>query len=832
MPFWKRCLQALCWTPALAVASIALTAAPQRPPASSENAAMSASRALLDQYCVPCHNDRTRTAGLALETIDLSNVGRDGQIWEKVIRKLRARAMPPSGRPHPDQAAASSLVAWLEQRLDHEAAARPRVGPTEAVHRVNRTEYRNAVRDLLAVDIDVRDMLPADDAGKHGFDNNAGVLSVSPALFERYLSASRRISSLAVGIPPVTPTVETHRNPKNLGQDDQLSDDLPFGSSGGLAFRHQFPVDGEYVAKVSLQRNYVEYPRGLENAHQLDIRLDGVRLKRFVVGGEAGQRKGPAAPVSFAGNIYGGPEWEKWALHVDDEISVRFAATAGPHLLGVSFARQHAVGEEIPQPIQTAIALAVNEGPEGHPGVDSVSIAGPYAAAGASETPSRQQIFVCRPVRAADEESCARKILSTLARRAYRRPAAKEDVDTLLAFFRSGLPGGGFDHGIAAAIERLLVDPDFLFRIERGPSGGTSAQAYRLDSLSLASRLSFFLWSSIPDEELLTAAVRNTLREPTAFERHVRRMLADPRSSALVENFAGQWLVLRNIRNATPDPVAYPDFDESLREAMAQESRLFLESQIREDRSVVDLLAADYTFVNERLARHYGMPNIHGSRFRRVHVDANDRRGGLLGQAGIHLVTSHPDRTSPVLRGKWLLENILGTPPPPPPPNVPALPERRVRGGGPVSVRDRLEQHRKNAVCAGCHAPMDPLGFALEHFDPVGQWRDTEGGLAIDASGALPDGTTFEGLAGLRAELLKQSEQFVSTVVEKLLIYALGRSLEYYEMPVVRAITRASAEHEYRWSSIILNTAKSIPFQRRTAFEPTGAIRQDGTAGR
>ncbi len=830
MLIWKRFAPVGCWVTVLCAASVVLAAGPQQQPGPTADEA-SVQRAVLDQYCITCHNARTRTAGLTLDTMDLSNVGANAEIWEKVIRKLRAKAMPPPGRPRPDQGAAGGLVSWLERNLDEAAAASLNPGRTEAVHRLNRAEYQNAVRDLLALDIDVSDWLPADDAGKDGFDNTAGVLSVSPALFDRYLSAARRLSWLAVGRPPVAPTVETYRNARDLGQDDRLSEDLPFGSQGGLAVRHHFPVDGEYVVKVALQRNYVEYPRGIEYAHQLDVRLDGIRLERFDIGGDAGSSQGKAAPLSYAGNIYGDPEWERWALHIDDDITVRFSTTAGPHVLGLSFVRQHVVGEDIPQPLQTAIAFVVNETPHAHPGVDSITIAGPYASSGVAQTPSRDQIFICQPTRTAEAEPCARQILSKLARRAYRRPATEADVDTLLSFFRTGRDSGGFDGGIQLAIERLLADPDFLFRIEGEPLDTSPGEAYRLGGLTLAWRLSFFLWSSIPDDELLDVAIDGALRDPVVLEQQVRRMLADPRAKALVDNFAGQWLVLRNIRQAFPDPVAYPEFDESLRVALARESELFIEGQLREDRSVVDLLAADYTYVNERLARHYGIPDVYGSRFRRVDFDASDQRGGLLGQGGIHLVTSYPDRTSPVLRGKWLLENILGTPPPPPPPNVPALPGRR-ESGREVSVRERLEQHRTNPVCAGCHEPMDPLGFALEHFDPIGHWRDTDGGAAIDASGALPDGTTFEGLAGLRTELLKAPEQFVATVTEKLLTYALGRNLEYYDMPTVRAITRASAEQNYRWSSIILGIIESVPFQMRSVFDPDSALGTDVAASR
>jgi hypothetical protein len=845
---------------------------PQGKPSRSLSSPLSSHRDVLDKYCVTCHNEKLRVAGLTLDTIDVDNVSAGAQVWEKVIRKLRMGAMPPPGRPRPDRGTYDALASWLETEIDRAAVARPEPGRTESVHRLNRAEYQNAIRDLLAMEIDVAALLPADDADQHGFDNMADVLSVSPALMERYLSAARKISRLAVGLPPAGPVVEMHRLSLLLYQDDHLSEDLPFGSRGGVAIRHYFPVDGEYDLKIRLQRNYVEYVRGLGTPHELEIRVDGVRIKQFTVGGEA---KGTPAPASYAGNIFGLPEWEQYALNADAGLEVRVRAKAGPRLVAVSFVKKQWEPEGVLQPRQTGFPLAINERGDENPAVETVTIGGPYTVDGPGDTPSRQRIFVCRPdpipspqrsplrgegARSAGEgDDCARTILSSLARRAYRRPVADGDIRTLLAFYKVSRSKGAlrqasperrssfdqaqddrsrraqdvvsqsshdFDAGIQLALQRMLADPDFLFRIEQDPENVPPATAYRLSDLDLASRLSFFLWSSIPDDELLDLAARGKLKHPKVLGQQVRRMIADARSKALVDNFAGQWLVLRNVRDVFPDPSVFADFDENLREAFRRETELFLESQLRGDRSVVDVLNADYTFVNERLARHYGIPNVYGNRFRRV-TFTSDRRGGVLGHGSILTLTSYPNRTSPVLRGKWILENLLGTPPPPPPPDVPALPDRG-EAGRPASVRERLEQHRKNPTCAVCHSQMDPLGFALENFDAIGRWRTTgEGRLPIDASGALPDGSQFDGLAGLRALLVGHREQFVETVIEKLLSYAVGRGVEYYDRPAIRKIAREAAASDYRWSSIILGIVKSAPFQmRRSASEPGTVVGQ------
>ena len=806
-------------------AALAATPGRQTQPSSSTSGTPSGSpdavshRAVLDRYCVTCHNERLRTAGLALDTANIEQVAEGAQVWEKVAAKLRTRGMPPVGRPRPAPEVVEALASWLETELDRAYATRADPGRTETFHRLNRAEYRNAVRDLLALDVDVTALLPGDDIDEHGFDNMGDVLTLSPALMDRYVSAARKIGRLAVGRAPLVPTVETYKVPILLVQDDRMSDDLPFGSRGGVAIRHHFPVDGEYDLRIRLHRNYVDYVRGLGTRQELDVRVDGVLVERFVLGGDQPLVKRP--PASYAGNIFGDPEWEEYALFADADLAVRFPAKAGPRVVGVSFVRTFAEPDGVLQPRQTAFPLAVNDLRDGHAAVEHVAIGGPYSVEGPGETPSRRAVFVCRPEEGRAEAPCARQILSSLARQAYRRPVIEADLDTLLGFYDTGRAEGGFDAGIQLALERILIAPDFLFRIERDPADITPATAYRLSDVELASRLSFFLWSSAPDAALLAVAARGELDDPAMLEQQTRRMLADPRSKALVDNFAGQWLYLRALQGVVPDPTAFPEFDENLRNAFQRETELFLESLLREDRSVLDVLGADYTFVNERLARHYGIRGVYGSHFRRVMLDAEqaERRGGIFGHGSLLTVTSYPNRTSPVLRGKWVLTNILGTPPPPPPPDVPDLPERG-EGGQPATVRDRLQQHRENPACAVCHAPMDPLGLALENYDAIGRWRSTgETGRPIDASGVLPDGSAFDGPTGLRMLLLGRQDQFVGTMTEKLLAYALGRGPEYYDRPAIRAITRDAASESYRWSSIIVGIVKSTPFRMRRSAE-------------
>jgi len=804
------------WTGVVAaLAGYLYAAGPEAQPSSTfPSAALGPPRAVLDRYCVTCHNERLRTAGLMLDKMDVEQLGGGAETWEKVVRKLRTGAMPPAGKPRPDKTTSDALASWLESGLDRAAAAAPNPGRV-AVHRLNRSEYTNAVRDLLTIAVDEIDvnagsLLPADDSG-YGFDNIADVLTVSPMLLERYLSAARRVSRLALGDPTLRPIFLTYDVPKLKAQDDHMSDDLPFGSRGGIAVSHYFPHDGEYVITIRLQRSFYEYIRGLGEPHQLDVYLDGIRISQFTVGGV---RKG-RSPLSTAGVLdrdRGDPAQEEYEMTADAGLVVRIPVKAGPRRVGVAFMKRTGEPEGVLQARLSGFGLAVEKG--GIPAVSSVTIGGPFESSGPGETPSRERILVCRPTSSAEEAPCARKILSTLARRAYRRPVTEADVQPLLELYEAGRQVGGFETGIEWALERILVAPSFLFRIERDPTNVAAGKVYRISDLELASRLSFFLWSSIPDDELLEEAVRGRLKDPAVLARQVRRMIGDSRSSALVTNFAGQWLQLRNLRLATPDPDAYPDFDENLREAFQRETELLITSQLREDRSVLDLLSANYTFVNERLARHYGIPNVYGNHFRRVKL-TDDRRGGLLGHGSVLTVTSYATRTSPVLRGKWLLENILGAPPPPPPANVPDLKDRGADGQR-LSVRERMEQHRANPVCASCHARMDPLGFALDNFDAIGQWRsNNEANTAIDASGVLPDGTKFQGPAELRGLLLRSEGEFAATVTEKLLTYALGRGVEYYDAPAVRKIVREAAPDHYHWSSIVLGLVKSMPFQMR-----------------
>ncbi len=801
-------------------------ARPVRGTVASGEATAAEGRALLDRYCVACHNDRTRTAGLTLDTMDLSRVGGDAAVWEHVVRRLRSGAMPPAGRPRPDAGAAHGFIAWLEGELDRAAVAAPDPGRA-AVHRLNRVEYANAVRDLFGLEIDAQALLPPDDE-HHGFDNIAEVLSVSPTLIDRYLAAARRISQLVVGDAALRPVAETYPIHGGLNQDDAVSLDLPLGSRGGVSIEHHFPVAGEYIVRVSLRKQEYGYVRGLGRPHTLDVRLDGASLGTFTVGREWEQ--GQLPPMGYAGKfdqVYDSrsfPEWEAYALNADKGLEVRTAVTGGRHRVGVTFERQSALPEGL-LPLRadrSSYSHGQDEMQDGNPAVSIVQIIGPYDPDATAELAIRDALLACDATAAAGERACARTILAKLARRAFRRSAAGADVDILLDFYDLGRAEGSFESGIQAAVERLLVDPEFLFRVEADPDGVAPGTAYRISDLELASRLSFFLWSSIPDDELLGLAERGELSDPGVLDRQVRRMLADPRSRALVENFAGQWLQLRKLRNVVPDTATYTAFDENLRDAMWRETEFFLEEELREDRPLLDMLQADYTFVNARLARHYGIPDVYGVHFRRVDYP-DDTRGGLLGHASILTITSYANRTSPVVRGVWLLENFLGTPPSPPPPDVPSLPSAG-EDGAPRSVRQRLEQHRANAVCATCHNVIDPLGFALESFDAIGRWRTTnEGGtpfdtgIPIDASGTLIDGTEVHGLAGLRGVILDREDQFVETVTEKMLTYALGRTLEHYDMPVVRQISRQAEADEITWSSLVSGIVKSAPFLMRRA---------------
>jgi hypothetical protein len=809
----------------VAVAGAIRADATQQPPAASAaSTPEAANRAVAEKYCFGCHNQKLKTAGLALDTLDFDHVSANPEIWEKVIARLRAGSMPPPGRPRPDPATYQSLAISLEQDIDRAWAAHPNPGRIAAVHRLNRAEYNNAIRDLLALDVDVKPLLPGDETADGSFDNFAGSLSISATHLNRYLSVAREVTRLAVGLPSA-PAVAIAEIPLHVIQDDRQSEDLPLGSRGGIAVRHDFPADGEYFIKVRLQRQYQDYLKGMGWSQQLDVRLDGRLLKRFAVGGGA---KGRPAASSYAGDgepgFAGDPEWETYMqLTGDAGLEVRTQVQAGPHVVGVSFVRELFEPEGLPQPLQRARVITNDQVYMDYANVHSVQIGSvSQSSVPAKDTPSRRAIFTCEPKVVAEERACATKILSSMATRAYRRPAADSDVQALLGFFQSGRrEGGSFDAGIQFALERLLVDPEFLLRVYRDPAAPRAGDsAYRLSDLEVASRLSFFLWSSIPDDRLLDLAKRGQLTAPATLEKEVRRMLADPRASdALVNNFAAQWLNLRRVEEVVVDPLRYPNYDLSLMQAFRHETELFIENTIREDRPVSELLDADYTFVNEHLARHYGIPGVYGSRFRKVTVPNHDQRGGLLTQGALLATASYPDRTSPVLRGKWLLNNIFGIPIPPPPPGVDTNIDNKP-GGPPKSIRERLDQHRRNPSCSSCHAIIDPLGFALENFDVIGGWRTIdETGNAVEPNTTTLSGAKVNGLVGLRAVLLSDPEQFPRTLTEKLMAFALGRMLEYYDKPSVRQIVRDAKAEDYRWSSLVLGIVKSPAFLTRSYRE-------------
>jgi len=755
--------------------------------------------AVLNTSCITCHGDRTRSGGLSLEGADLGDIPKGAETWEKVIRKVRAGMMPPPTARRPPAEQLAALAGYLETSLDRAAAVRPRPGRT-AMHRLNRAEYANAIRDLLALDVDVAALLPPDDESS-GFDNIADVLTVSPSLMERYLLASWNISRMAVGNVNIAPATSVYRLRPDLSQDQHI-DGLPPGTRGGILAKHNFPLDGEYNIKVRLWRNTFDLMRGMEDRHDIEVAMDGVRLTLVTAGGREDFLKMAENPGTFGTDL-------------DQRLAIKIPVKAGTHTIwATTVLRSHAARDDMIKPfIRTTIdGLDIM----GDPSIDRVTIEGPFAATGSGDTPSRRKIFVCRPAAPADESACAGKILSTLGRLAYRRPVDKATLDTLMEFYARGRAGkGSFDNGIESALQFILASPEFLIRFEADPSNLAPNAVYRLDDIALASRLSFFLWSSIPDDQLLTLAAQGKLKDPAVLEQQVRRMLADGRSRSLIANFAEQWLHLRNLKNSGPDLQAFPDFDDNLRQAMKEETTLFFDSIMREDRSVVDLLNADYTFVNERLARHYGIPNVYGSEFRRVKVPSEARRG-LLGQGSILTVTSYPNRTSPVERGKWILTNLLGVPPQPPPPNVPPLQESSADGKV-LSLRERMEQHRANPVCAGCHRLMDPIGFALENFDGVGHWRTNEDGAKIDPSGTLFNGATLDGAAGLRQALAAQPVVFVGVMTEKMLTYAVGRGIEYYDMPAVRKVVQDARNKDFRFSSIVLGIVRSTPFQMKEA---------------
>jgi hypothetical protein len=864
-------------------------AAPQQRVVPPPAASVADRRAVLDRYCVTCHNQRLKERGtvpVAFETLDLSHIGGsahlpDAKVLEGIVVKMRAGLMPPANAPRPDKATHDGFVEWLETELDRAAVARPNPGRTEPFHRLNRAEYRNAVRDLLDLDIDVSSLLPADDVS-YGFDNIAGVLKMSPTLMERYLSAAQKVSRLAVGTPPAVPAIDYFRVPDDRSQDGHLPG-LPIGTRGGTLIPYAFPMDADYEIRVRLARDLNESMPLYAEAQIVDVVIDGERVGGFTLPGAGSQAANPggarpAAPPPVAPPPAAAPppasstEPARPAIsqivqtirltakerearnRADEGWNLRVPVRAGQREVVVTFAnRVSALDESIRLPFQRPYPAGVNI-PETRLGAHllSIEIAGPYNPRGPGNSESRRRIFSCtartQPANAAADDACAKTILSRLARRAYRRAVTDADVEPLLAFYREGrvqagrlkatptspkaaapsaavVPGSAaaapvpvFDHGIERAIRRLLVSPEFLVRVERDPAGAAAGSAYRISDRELASRLSFFLWSSIPDDELIDLAEKRQLGNPATLAAQVKRMLADRRSDAFVRNFAGQWLFLRNLAATGPVQSVFPDFDDTLRQAFHKETELFFDSIVRDDRSAFDLLRADYTFLNERLAEHYGIAGIKGSHFRRVSLGANHVRSGLLGQGSILTVTSYPDRTSPVVRGKWILENLLGTPPPPPIPNVGEL--RPTNAGGAVlSMRERMAQHRANPVCASCHSMMDPLGLSLENFDAVGKWRTLgESSTPIDASGVLPDGTAFQGPAGLRDALLR-SNRFVATLTEKMMTYALGRGLEHYDAPAVRAVLRGATKDDYRLSSLILGVVQSTSFRMRKAAE-------------
>jgi hypothetical protein len=776
-------------------------------PASADAAQVTAVslKPVIDRYCVTCHNGRLKTGGLALDGVDLSKVAEHADVLEKVVRKVRGGMMPPQGALQPDAATRASIVSTLVTGLDRVAALQPNPG-RPGLHRLNRVEYANAIHDLLSLDVDVASLLPPDDSS-YGFDNIADALGVSPVLLERYVNAAERISALAVGDTSVSPIDEVYKARMDQTQTEHI-EGLPLGTRGGILANHYFPVDGEYIIRTKLYLSSVGWIRGMQTEHQVEVAVDGERQRLARVGGTTDYQVSVVNPTELAKEI-------------EDRLVVRVPVKAGEHEVYATFLYRSGGRNLGPESWQQPLSTLNPVSMEGVPAIGSVTISGPFKVTGPGATASRKAIFSCRPSAVAEEATCARSILTRLSRRAYRRPVGELDLAPLMRLYDAGRKGASFDRGIQMAIAGILSSPDFTFRVEREPATLRAATNFRLSDLDLASRLSFFLWSSIPDDTLTSLAVQGQLHTPAVLEQQVRRMLADPKAGALVSNFAGQWLYLRNLRNFVPDVQVFPDFDDPLRKAMQRETELLFESVMRDDRDVTELLTADYTFVNERLARHYGMKGVLGSNFRRVPV-TDDARRGLLGQASILTVTSDTTRTSPVKRGKWILENILGTPPPPPPPAVPALPDKG-EGGTVLPLRERLAAHRANPACASCHRIMDPLGFALENFDATGAWRLRDANVPVDPSDTLADGTKVNGPVALRQALLRNPDVFVQTMTEKMLTYALGRGLEYYDMPTVRAIVRDASRDHYRFSSLVLGIVKSTPFQmsRRAAAADT-----------
>jgi len=779
------------------------------PTAAAPVTSAASERALLDQYCVTCHNQRLQTAGLSLDKLDVASMHDHAEVWEKVVRKLRAGMMPPSGMPRPAAPVLESMISSMEKELDRNAAAD--LTPP-GMHRLNRTEYTNAIRDVLALEVDATKFLPPDDSTR-GFDNIAGALTLSPALMEAYLSAAGKISRLAIG-DVSAPTQAVFEVPADTAQNYHI-EGLPFGTRGGILIKYQFPADGQYTFKVKGVTGYFQAVLGGVKGEQLEVTVDGERVKLF--------------------------DWDKEIANTtgNGKSTQRIPVKAGLHTVGVTFLATNDVpGSEVNRPFQRTMNTPGSiPGFLFYPHVGQVWVEGPYNPAGAKDTASRQKIFVCRPGAAkGDETTCARAIASTLVKHAFRRPATSSDVARLMEFYQAGRSdGGSFDDGIEALLQRVLADPEFVYRSEPEPAGLLAGKSYRISDSALASRLSFFLWSSVPDDELIDLAAQGKLKDPSVLEKQVRRMLADPKSEALITNFTGQWLGVRSLKTSEPVVNLFPDFDDNLRLAYQRETELFFGSVVHEDRGILDLLTADYTFVNERLAKQYGIPNIYGPQFRRVTLPAElDVRRGLLGKGALLTVTSNAARTSPVARGKWFLQTFLGVSPPDPPPNVPVIKEKPVDSTGNAkapTMRQIMELHHTNPSCASCHKMFEPIGLALENFDAVGSWRTQDGDSAIDASGVLVDGTKVDGVVSLRNSLVRRSDQFARVVTEKLLTYALGRGVEYQDMPLVRSIVNDSASSNYKFSSVVMGIVKSPSFQMNMKL-PDSANTPGGTQTR
>jgi mono/diheme cytochrome c family protein len=747
-------------------------------------------RAMAGKYCVDCHDAEVSKGNLNLADLLADEPARHPDVWEKVVRRLRARQMPPAGKARPDEAEYVAVLAALETPLDRAAAAQPKPGRTETIRRLNRTEYQNAIRDLLAVEIDATTLLPADEAS-HGFDNIT-VGTLSPTLLDRYITAAQKIARLAVGGAARVPGGETYRIRPDITQEERV-EGLPFGTRGGAVIRHTFAQDGEYEIQLRLARDRNDLVEGLKEPHQMLVLVDGAQVHEFTVKPPGGRGHND----------------------VDTGLNVRLPMKAGAHQLGVTFLKNpSSLLEMLRQPYN--VHFNFHRHPRISPALYQVSVTGPFNAKGPGNSASRRRIFIAQPKSAQEEETCARQILSTLLRRAWRRPVNDADLARVLPFYEEARKEAGFDAGIEAALSAILVSREFLFRTEQEPKGLKPGTPYRVSDVELASRLSFFVWSSIPDEELLALAERGELAKPAVLAQQTRRMLADMRAESLVKNFAGQWLHLRNLDSITPDGRLFPDFDDNLRQAMRRETEMLFTEILREDRSVLDLLRADHTFLNERLAKHYEIPHVYGSHFRRVALGPESQRGGLLRHGSVLTVTSYATRTSPVIRGKWVLENLLGTPPPPPEPDVPALDDSQVSESLPI--RERLAAHRNKPACASCHEFIDPPGFALENYDAVGRWRTSEAGLPVDNSGGLPDGSRFNGVTGIEEGLLARPEIFTAALTEKLLTFALGRGVEPFDGPAVRGVLRAAKADNYRLSAIVIGIVNSIPFTMRQSL--------------